>query len=125
MEADASTSALDAGDPIESIDSLAIRGAAETPLMRETQRIADASKPYEVRADRDVCVRAIFAASRPVHAWIEDDTRAPRGDVAPAATSSFVPPKGPACARRGEVLRLVIESGNDPIIVRAVVWQSP
>lgn len=125
MAADASTPVVDAGEPVESLDALAARGAAEAPLMREAQRIADASKPYDVRVDRDVCVRAIFAASRPVRAWIEDDTKTPRGDVVPASTSSLVPPKGPACARKGEVLRLVIEGGSGPITARAVVWQSP
>ncbi len=95
--------------------------------MREVQRVEDASRPIEIRApaDRDVCVRAIVAASRPVRAWLEDDTKAPRGDVAPAATTGLVPPKGPACARRGEVLRLVLDRGAEPIVARAVVWQAP
>lgn len=90
--------------------------------MREAQRVADASKPYELRADKDVCVRALFAADRPVKAWFEDDSKAPRGDVAPASTSSLVPPKGPACAKKGETLKLVIEGATT---ARAVIWQSP
>ncbi len=121
------TAARDAGDPVPSLETLAERGPSDAPLMREVQRVADASRPIELRAptDRDVCVRAIYAASRPVRAWIEDDGKTPRGDVAPAAATGLVPPKGPACARRGERLRLVIDGGSDPIVARAVVWQAP
>jgi len=90
--------------------------------MREAQRVADASKPYEIRADKDICVRALFAADHPVKAWFDDDSKSPRGDVAPTSTSSLVPPKGPACARKGETLKLVIEGA---VIARAVIWQSP
>lgn len=114
---------VDAGQPVESLDSLATRGESEIALMREAQRVADASKPYELRAaDRDVCVRALFAADRPAKAWFEDEAKAPRGDVAPASTTSLVPPKGPACARKGETLKLVVEGATT---ARAVVWQSP
>jgi hypothetical protein len=125
VQADASApSAADAGEraPVESLDALATRGAGEVALMREAQRVADASKPYELRADKDVCVRALFAADRPVKAWIEDESKAPRGDVAAASTSSLVPPKGPACAKKGETLKLVIEGATT---ARAVIWQSP
>jgi len=113
---------VDAGPELESLDALVARGAPEAPLMREAQRVTDASKPHEMKLDRDTCVRAIFAASQPVRAWIEDDARVPRGDVAPASTSSLVPPKGPACARKGETLKLVIEGAAN---ARAVIWQSP
>lgn len=90
--------------------------------MREAQRVADAAKPYELRADKDICVRALFGADRPVKVWFEDDSKTPRGDVAPASTSSLVPPKGPACAKKGETLKLVIEGATT---ARAVIWQSP
>lgn len=122
--ADASAPVVDAGtgEPHESLDALATRGAGEVALMREAQRVADASKPWELRADKDVCVRALFAADRPVKAWFEDESKSPRGDVAPASISSLVPPKGPACAKKGETLKLVIEGA---IVARAVIWQSP
>ena len=113
---------VDAGEPVESTDSLAARGANEIASMREAQRVADASKPVELRADKDICVRAIFAADRPVKAWMEDESKAPRGDVVEASRSSLVPAKGPACARKGETLRLVIEGAT---AARAVIWQSP
>lgn len=125
---DAGAAALaDAGVAVASLESLAARGAVDAPLMREVMRVPDASRPIEVRApaDRDVCVRAIVATSRPARAWIEDDTKHPRGDVAPEATTALVPPKGPACARRGEVLRVVIDAGAEPIVARAIVWQAP
>jgi hypothetical protein len=107
---------------VESLDALATRGAGENALMREAQRVADAAKPYELRADKDTCVRVLFAADPPVRAGIEDESTAPRGDVAPASTSSLVPPKGPACAKKGETLKLVIEGA---VTARAVIWQSP
>jgi hypothetical protein len=122
---DAAAPAADAGEPVESLDALAARGRVEAPLMREAQRIGDASKPYEMKLDRDTCVRAIFAASRPVSARIEDDTKVARGDVSPASTSSLVPPKGPACGRKGEVLKLVVDGAGDPVLARAVVWMAP
>ena len=122
--ADASAPAVDAGagERVESIDSLATRGATEIASMRETQRVADASKPFELKADKDTCVRALFAADHPVKAWMEDDSKAPRGDVVESSKSSLVPAKGPACARKGETLKLVIEGATT---ARAVIWQSP
>jgi hypothetical protein len=119
---DAAAPVVDAGEPVESLDSLAQRGANEVALMREAQRVADASKPFEIKADKDTCVRAIFAADHPVKAWLEDDSKSPRGDVTSLSTSSLVPPKGPACARKGETLKLVIEGATT---ARAVIWQSP
>lgn len=104
------------------MDALATRGAGEVALMREAQRVPDAAKPFELRADKDLCVRALFSADRPAKAWFEDDSKAPRGDVATSSTSSLVPPKGPACAKKGETLRLVIDGA---VTARAVIWQSP
>jgi hypothetical protein len=92
---------VDAGEPVESLDSLAARGANEVALMREAQRVADASKPFELKADKDICVRALFAADHPVKAWLEDDSKSPRGDGGPPSKTSLVPPQGPACARNG------------------------
>ena len=113
---------VDAGVSVESLDSLATRGATEVALMREAQRVVDATKGYELKADRDICVRALFAANVPTKAWFEDDTKATRGDATPVSTSSLVPPKGPACAKKGETLRLVVEAATT---ARAVIWQSP
>jgi hypothetical protein len=112
----------DAGQPVESVDSLAVRGAVEIASMRESQRVADATKPFELKADKDICIRALFAADHPVKAWLEDDSKSPRGDVVEASKSSLVPAKGPACARKGETLKLVIEGAAT---ARAVIWQSP
>jgi hypothetical protein len=112
---------------VASLEELAARGPNDAPGMREQRRVADASTPVEIRApaESDVCVRAVYAASRPVRAWIEDDSKTPHGDVAPEATSGLVPPRGPACARKGELLRLVIDRGEGPIVARAVIWQAP
>ena len=67
-------------------------------------------------------MRVLFAADHPVKAWLEDESKSPRGDVVEATKSSLVPPKGPACARKGETLKLVIDGATT---ARAVIWQSP
>jgi hypothetical protein len=74
--------------------------------------------------DRDACFRAAVAADRPVRARVEDATKTARGDASPAATSLLVPPRGPACAKKGESLRIVIDA-EAGTIARAVVWQAP
>ena len=126
--ADAGTSASADAGPVEevpSLDAIAARGASEAPEMRIVLRVADATKPIDLpAADRDVCYRAIVASSRPVRARLEDATKAARGDAAPNATSLLVPPRGPACAKKGEVLRLVVDAETGTV-ARAVVFQSP
>jgi hypothetical protein len=42
--------------------------------------------------------------------------------VGPPSQTSLVPPTGPACARKGETLKLVIDGATT---ARAVIWQSP
>lgn len=113
------------GETVPSLDALAARGATEAPLMREVLRAAEAAaRPIELEAKAaDTCFRAIVAANGPVRAWFEDEKRAPRGDVTPGA--GLVPPRGPACARKGERLKLVVESSSPGAIARAVVWQAP
>ena len=117
---------MDAGDDVPSLDSLAARGASDAPLMREVLRSADATKPsvLDVRA-ADACFRAVVAANAPVRARFEDEKRAPRGEDL-AGASGLVPPRGPACARKGETLRLVVETADAgaPVTARAVVWRS-
>jgi hypothetical protein len=108
-------------------DALAALGAADAPLMRESLRVADATKPVSLVASADACFRAVLVANVPVHAWFEDAAHASRGEVteAPEKTPRPVPPRGPACARRGETLRLVMAPPSAGIVARAVVWQSP
>lgn len=94
--------------------------------MREVLRSDDATKPslLEVRA-ADACLRAIVAAGAPVRAWFEDEKHVARGAELTAATSGLVPPRGPACARKGETLRLVVDAQGAAVTARAVVWQAP
>jgi hypothetical protein len=116
----------DAGTRLATLDEIAARGASEAPLMHETMRVEGTvgKKPLaETRADKDICVRALFEASKPVRVAIADDTGAKRGDVASAA-SGAAPPRGPACAKKGETLRVVGE-GDDGTTVRVVVFVSP
>lgn len=120
--------AADSG-PVEllpSLDVLAARGPNEAPLMRELLRVERAvPRSAEVRADRDLCLRAVFAASGPARAWFAEPSGAVRGDVTAASgaagaagvagvpgVAGTVPPRGPACVKKGESLHLVVASGD-------------
>ena len=113
------------GEEVPSLDAIAARGANEAPLMREVLRVSDATKPISLPPpDRDACFRVAIAASRPVRARIEDASSTARGESSPSATFTLVPPRGPACAKKGEVLRLAVDL-EPGTLARAVVWQSP
>lgn len=94
--------------------------------MREVLRTEDAMKPsvLEVRV-ADACFRAVVATSAPVRAWFEDERHTPRGAELSATTNGLVPPRGPACARKGETLRLVVDARGAAVTARAIVWQAP
>lgn len=107
-----------------SLDALAARGATEAPLMREVLRVERAApRSPDIRAERDLCVRALFAASRPARVWLADETGAVRGDVA-SGPSGPVPPRGPACAKKGESLHLMVEAESG-VAARAVIFAAP
>jgi hypothetical protein len=111
-------------DGYASLDALAARGPTEAPLMRELLRVERASpRSPDLRADKDLCLRALFAAERPVRAWFSDSTGASRGEIA-SGTSGSVPPRGPVCAAKGEALHLVVESSNGAA-ARAVIFAAP
>lgn len=123
-----SPSSADAGAPIAdglpSTATLALRGPTDAPLMRELQRLEQASpRSPDVWAERDLCVRAVFAASSPVKTWFADQAGAARGDVSTGA-SGTVPPRGPACVKKGDSVHLVVE-GEGPVTARAVVFAAP
>ena len=115
-----------AADGLPSLDAIAARGATDAPLMREMLRVERAApRSPDVRADRDLCVRALFAASRPVRAWFADEAGNARGEVA-AGASGAIPPRGPACAKKGESLHLVVEGeGAGDVAARAVLFAAP
>ena len=118
----------DAGAPapdlLPSTAALAARGPTDAPLMREVQRVEQAApRAPDLRAERDLCVRAVFAASAPVKAWFADQSGAARGEIS-AAAAGTVPPRGPACLKKGESVHLVVE-GAGPISARAVVFAAP
>ena len=103
--------------------------------MREALRVEQAApRSPDVRADRDACLRATFAASRPVRAWFADASGAARGETTTAA-SGTVPPRGPVCTKKGEPIHLVIEDvapdvarpdvAGSPATARAVIFASP
>ena len=92
--------------------------------MRELLRVEHAApRSPELRAERDLCVRAVFAASAPVKAWFSDQAGAVRGEISSAAAGT-VPPRGPACLKKGESVHLVVE-GEGPVTARAVVFSAP
>jgi hypothetical protein len=115
---------------LPSLDALAARGPTDAPLMREALRVEQAApRSPDVRAERDSCMRATFAAARPVRAWLADASGAVRGETTTAA-SGTVPPRGPVCAKKGESLHLVVEdAAPDParasVAARAVIFVSP
>jgi len=111
-------------DGLASTEALAARGATDAPLMRELLRVEHAApRSPAVRADRDLCVRALYAAARPVRAWLADEAGLVRGEIATGA-SGAVPPRGPACVQKGESLHLVVES-EGPVVARAVLFAAP
>ncbi|HVH42955.1 MAG TPA: hypothetical protein VM925_11450, partial [Labilithrix sp.] len=113
------------GDGVPSLDELALRGPTDMPLMREAARSGDLATALEVRASAsDTCFRAVVAASEPIRSWFEDETRSPRGAEL-SGVSGLVPPRGPACARKGETLRLVVSRTTKSATARTVIWQAP
>jgi hypothetical protein len=99
-------------EALASLEELAARGPSEAPLMRERLRLEHAaSGATELRAERDLCVRALYTAARPVRIWFADERGQRRGEIA-SGTGGAIPPRGPTCVRRGEVLRLVVEDGR-------------
>ena len=126
---DAATAPGPSTESYASLEALAARGPSEAPLMRELLRVDRAApRSLEVRADRDLCVRAVFAAARPVRAWFADAAGATRGEVA-AGIAGTVPPRGPVCATKGESLHLVVESGEGTstasVSARAIIFAAP
>lgn len=110
------------GVAVASIDSVAARGATESPLMREVLRVDRAApRSPDVKADRDLCVRALFAAASPVRIAFVDARGAARGEPATAASGS-VPPRGPVCITKGEAIHLVVDGD---VLTRAVVFAAP
>lgn len=115
-------------DELPTLDALAARGPSVAPLMREALRVPTTStRSADLRADKDLCVRAVFAAARPVRASFVDESGAPRGEAAVGASGS-VPPRGPVCVKKGEALHLVVD-GAEPSApaapARAVVFAAP
>lgn len=115
------------GSPLASLDAIAARGPTDAPLMREVLRVDRAApRSPDVKADRDLCVRALFAAAATVRASLVDQSGTPRGDAAIGAAGT-VPPRGPACIKKGEAVHLVLESvpARGDAVARAVIFAAP
>lgn len=121
MTADASTPPN--ADKVPTLDAIAARGAVDAPQMKEVARWDRAApRSPDLKADRDLCVRVAFAASGSVRVRLETAAGDRRGEPTSGA-DGLLPPQGPVCVTRGEVLRLVVE--GDAAIVRAVVFGAP
>ncbi len=100
------------------------------PLMHERVRVERAfPRSPDILADRDLCVRAIFAASVPIRAQFKDPSGALRGPHAEGVTGTS-PPEGPVCILKGETLHLELEpissSSSQPAVeARAILFTSP
>jgi len=96
--------------------------------MREALRVAAASpRSADVRAEKDLCLRAVFASSASVRASFADESGVARGEGTTGA-SGAVPPRGPVCVKKGEALHLVVESvadGTAAVNARAVIFAAP
>ncbi|MDB4937335.1 MAG: hypothetical protein JWP87_4307 [Labilithrix sp.] len=92
--------------------------------MREALRVEHAApRSADVRADKDLCLRAVFAAASAVRASFADESGAARGDATTSA-SGVVPPRGPVCVKKGEAMHLVVE-GEGASTARAVIFAAP
>jgi hypothetical protein len=114
-------------DGLPSLDALAERGATDAPLMREALRTtAAAPRSADVRAEKDLCLRAVFASVSQVRASFVDESGTARGEPSVGA-SGTVPPRGPVCVKKGEALHLVVEAATPGALpsVRAVVFAAP
>lgn len=119
----ADASAPPNADTVPTLDAIAARGAVDAPQMKEIARWERAApRSPDLKADRDLCVRVAFAASGPVRVRLETAAGDRRGEPTGGA-DGLLPPQGPVCVTRGEVLRLVVE--GDAAIVRAVVFGAP
>lgn len=114
---------------VPSLDALAAWAAPDVASMTELTR-AEIAGPRvgTVTLAYDACLRAAFGASRDVRAAFVDAEGAPRGPSITAARG-LVPPRGPACGRKGETLALVASEDGAPdaavALTRAIVWISP
>ena len=110
---------------VADLDAIAGRAPAEAPLMREALRVDHAiPRSPQIRIDRDLCVRALFAASGPIRAWFADDAGSSRGEIALGATGT-VPPRGPVCVKKGETIYLVVEAATEAEDARAIIFAAP
>jgi hypothetical protein len=121
---DGATEAVDAGNPVPSLEELAARAVRVAPGMHELAR-GEVTLPVSIglpKVDGDVCVRVAFAGRAPLRAALQTTS----GDALVAAepsTDGLLGPRGPVCVRRGQGVVLVMESAAYP--ARYVVWVAP
>ena len=110
------------------LEALAQRGPTDAPLMREIARVPNVlPKTADIAAERDQCVRMLVSSSALVKLSLVDASGATRGEPTTVTTAPVakVPAGGPACVKKGEALRLVVEGAPPGATVRAVVFASP
>ena len=108
-----------------SFESLAARGPAVAPGMREVTRTVSAGDKVEIAraGGRDACVRVVFEASSPVVARLLDGEGNVLASSEAPAIGGVLGERGPVCVRKGETVMGVAE-GTEPS-VRWVAWESP
>jgi hypothetical protein len=111
-----------------SLEDLAARSGTLAPGMREERRQeideTMAATAPAARADKaDLCVRVAFAATRAVHAWLEDSASNVLANV-PSAADGALGARGPVCVRKGDGVTFRMDS-REPARVRIVTWASP
>lgn len=120
--------------------TLAARGAAVAPGMREVARMQSAGDKVEIaRADaRDACVRVAFEATSPVVAKLVDGEGNVLASSDSPATDGVLGEHGPVCVRRGEAVSAMAGAPDgSPVApagagaaaavasVRWMAWESP
>jgi hypothetical protein len=113
---------VDAGAPVPSLDVLAARSVRLAPGMHELAR-SDGSGPVSLPAtSHDTCVRATFAASRPVAAALVSADGTTLAE-APATRDGTLGVEGPVCFRAQAAPQL--RFGGSDGGVSYVVWGAP
>jgi hypothetical protein len=111
-------------DEAPSAEALALLSPSVAPGMREVEK-GESPLPASIALpprERDVCVRAVFAAGAPIVAALVNDAGLVL-DVSEAGKQPLLEARGPVCLRKDQSAHLEVQ--GPPGLVRYVVWMSP
>ncbi len=104
-----------ASAPLPSLDDLADAGAPGARPFHRAELVLDGGASVALpEPERDLCVRALVAAERPIAVEIRGIGRSTAG--------GWVPDDGPVCLRRGERAAVSLSGSG---LARLVVYRSP